>query len=281
MNILKALKITTILLILIPALSACTFLNDDYTGEHPDLYSVAINSLLGARGSWREHVKQDPIVLIGDEDSFGRRLFLYYENAIYVSTYSLLICQSSDERYSYFYPHYNFISLSESHVTERLSELFTDGASSRAEYFERVLVSFPEDAVEELKVANDWDMPLDSERCIRVEIVRNKPNGPVRNQTLMAFYRRALGDDALDNRYFIIYHMTDDYGRSIYVGSGRFVSVGPHGGRRHIVMLFQPDGSYNVINGVMELSDLFNYQDELREFKERNNWNMPFEQQQR
>jgi len=42
-------------------------------------------------------------------------------------------------------------------------------------------------------------------------------------------------------------------------------------------MMFQPDGSYDEVDGVLELTDLFNYQDELKAFKESNNWNQPME----
>jgi hypothetical protein len=46
---------------------------------------------------------------------------------------------------------------------------------------------------------------------------------------------------------------------------------------RHVVMLFQPDSSLDEERGVMELYDTHNYQTELREFKELNGWNQPFE----
>ncbi|MDR0516579.1 MAG: hypothetical protein LBH25_05990 [Fibromonadaceae bacterium] len=39
-------------------------------------------------------------------------------------------------------------------------------------------------------------------------------------------------------------------------------------------MFFQPDGSYDEKNGFMELTDLNNYQDDLKAFKELNNWNV-------
>lgn len=58
----------------------------------------------------------------------------------------------------------------------------------------------------------------------------------------------------------------------MYVGTNRSRRLSDKS--RYVVMFFQPDGSYDEKNGFMELTDLNNYQDDLKAFKELNNWNV-------
>ena len=222
-----------------------------YSGDYPDLFTVAINTLLGARGYEAGHEIQ-PYLRLLEEDNHGRKLFSYFERGTGVSSYSLIISQKVEGDYVYFYPHYNFIALLGETPWQYLEEF--------------------EDEINMLKEANNWNQPIDCNDCIRVEIVRQKGESPISGGVLRQTYNHVLGDDAQDgsgvmNR--IVYFRTDDYGRSIYLGIGRFSSD------RFAVMLFQPDGSFDESTGIMELEDSQNYQSQLREFKEANNWNQP------
>jgi len=82
--------------------------NFEYTGDRPELYSVAINSILGVQGfapsSWGP---VRPSIIVLDEDSYGRVMFLYYESS-FISPVNIVIMQKVDGDYVYFYPHYNF-----------------------------------------------------------------------------------------------------------------------------------------------------------------------------
>ena len=215
---------------------------DDYRGDYPELYSIAIHSLLGSTGYGFSERKFDSEITIVEEDNSGRKMFLYFENTI-VSTYSIIISQKVDDNYSYFYPDYNFISAADN--------------------------DFSEEAIEGLKIKNDWDMPINTGKCVKVEIVRKKAEGPVSGGTLLELNSKALGDDAYNHLSSIDFLTTDDYNRSIYFGYGEV------GSERYIVMLFKPDGTYDESKCVMELTDLYSYQDELKEFKDLNDWNKP------
>ena len=235
-----------ILIIIVISTTSCINVHgysDDYQGDYPELYSIAINSVLGARGYLNDgRGPRSSEITIMEEDSFGRKIFLYFEMKM-ISTYSLHISQTINDQYAYFYPDFNFIS----------------GPTDE----------FSEEAIEALKRKNDWDMEIDLSKCVKAEIVRRKGSGPLGSSQILPLYRKALGEDAHGNP-LIVYFITDDYGRSMYLGYGLF-SIG-----RHIVMMFNPDGSYDENIGYFELTDLFSYQEELKQFKELNNWNQPW-----
>ena len=246
--------------------SSCTFfysvykflyVDKEYGGEYPELYSVAINSLLGVRGYGSSEQPFESIIEVIEEDNFGRTLYLYFENNP-VSEYSLIISQESDEKHACFYPDYNFVSISY-------------GDNMGANHIEKAKESFSVEEIERLKKANDWNMAINKEKCVKVEISHKKSDGPVNDETVMQLYRKALRADAYDFLSSITFFTTDDYNRSIYLGKGTWSS------NRYVVMLFNPDGSYDENRCLMELSDLNNYQDELKAFKDLNDWNMPLE----
>jgi hypothetical protein len=248
-----------------------------YTGDHPELYSIAINSVPGTRGYWPDsHGRWSSKVVFIEKDSLGRIMFLYYEKGK-ISEYSLIISQKNDGKYAYYYPDYNFISISlgDCVIYDSTNKLIIgDPAvdkcmlpSPTEDIFNLVLENIGVEKNEELKKRNDWNMAIDIDRCERVKIVRQKAEGPVRNSSVRSFYKKALGSDARSHAHTVFF-TKDNYGRSMYVGYGR------HGTGRIVVMLFQPDDSYDINIGVMELIDVNNYQDDLKAFKERNNWNI-------
>ena len=229
--------------------------NKAYSGEHPELYSVAINSLLGAKGYAVSEIRFSSTAKIVEEDEYGRQLFFYFENKS-VSTYSLLISQKSDDEYVYFYPDYNFISIPEG------EQLDTGLLVTSEKNFE------PED-IEKLKRENDWNQEINLDKCVKVEIVHQKKEGPVKGKQLKDFYEQAFGDAAYaDYKSYTCFFISDEYGRAIYLGTGT-----SHADYKYVVMLFQPDGSYDD-RGLMGLSDTQKYQSALREFKELNDWNV-------
>ena len=238
-----------------------------YKGDYPELFTVALNSLLGITGV-APNMIDDPGITMLEEDNYGRTLFMYREGR--GLGISILISQKSDEHYVYFYPHYNFI------IFETFAEM-----TARTERMEGLRLDqfYPEaiEQVDELKERNDWNQELNLEKSTRKEIdVFNNFNreGPVRDSILLELYNIALGDDAFEHplKYYVNLLTTDDYGRSVYWGTG-----GEWNNRRYVVMFFQPDGSFDEVKGFMEWEDRLHYQTALREFKERGGWNQPFE----
>jgi hypothetical protein len=256
--------ITIILVTIIIAFATPGCVNREYEGEYPELFTVAINSLLGTRSRDASHRTPDPIIIVIEEDDYGRVLFFYARQSV-VTHFAFIISQKSDGEYVYYYPHYNFISF------EYLSEIVGDRGMTAIERG-----AIPPEIFEELKVRNDWNQELNLERSVKARIARQEEDGHVRDRTLLELYNIALGEDAWRDplRFHISFLIADEYGRSVYLGRGSGIR---RDSPRYIVMLFQPDGSFDEERSVMELYDTHNYQTALREFKELNGWNQPFE----
>jgi len=247
----KIVSVLLVLLLLTIVLTSC-FQGVRYTGDYPELFSVAIGSVLGARGyddggPRGRHI--EPSVSVLEEDNYGRVLFRYSEGGftrridrnperlVGRSIDVYIIAQRVNSNHVYFYPHYNFIIRGESDA--RVFE----------SYFEDIPRVSNED-LDALKEVNSWNEEMSEESAFdRVRIVRRKEDGP------------ASRDDRM------IYLRTDRYGRSVYTISSQYV---------HIVYFFQPDHSLDFQTGITEIRDLFNYQTELRLFMEANGWNTPW-----
>ena len=258
----SAVLITVMLTTILLASCAGRRGQEDYRGEYPELFSVAINSLLGAKGYWTSEIRHEAGVSPFGEDIYGRIIFSYWENSG-VSTNTLLVMQKSDEEYAYFYPNINFISAPLEYLIRHYDE---NGRFYRA--------SFPGEMIEELKKLNDWGLPLEPERMVSVEVVRTKRSGPFGRNELRDAYRFALGDYAHNRHVHYTFFRTDEFGRSIYLFS-RWPSMVASTDNRHSIVLFQPDGTFDENIGVMHLTDFFNYQSQLAGFKDLNDWNMP------
>ena len=235
-----------------------------YRGDYPELYTVAINSILGSRG-FRQYSRPAQVMLeVIDADDYGRVMFFYTE--VYwhnlsrdnISAYNLIISQKSDGEYVYFYPYFNFISVD--HM------IFLSRPRSMPD-FSLLVDVFTEEAIAELKEINSWNQELNLDNAIRVPIVRTKEDrdGPIDIETLLSTYAE-LSQHATRWRGLATFFIEDAYGRSIYTLQKS----------RVFVVMFHPDGSFDRTTGVMELHDLQNYQYELKIFKEQNNWNQPF-----
>ena len=241
------------------SLTGCRFTG--YKGEHPALYTEAVNSLLGMRGY---HSHGDSIIKIIDEDSFGRILFSYYDDSYFYGKISLhyLICQKIDETYVYYYPDYNFI------VNE----------------WNQLDVPFSEKEIEDLKNKNDWDKELDEEKFIKNEVVRMKkePEVEIKRKDFDVLFRKISKDHGRISDESMIkpavrYLTSDSYGRTLYYVSVAHKDISKKDMQYHLVIIFNPDGSYDESKCVMEFTNSYHYQDSLKEFKELNGWDQPLE----
>ena len=273
----KIIIIIILVSVIVFGISGCR--NRYYTGDYPELYTVATNSLLGARGVV-PYLHSEPRITILDVDSQGRTLFLYVD--VGMPGINLLISQHSDEHYVYFHPHYNFIIFETRE--EMTSRITLDGVQMR--HFHPEII----EKIDELKERNDWNQELNLESSIKKEIDSSSvPPGPINRDELEEALGIAWnnGEERESRRGTFVFLTTDNYGRSVYLwyrveskrayrehsraSYWRFYPVG------HIVLLFQPNGYFDGQKGFMDLEDIHHYQTALREFKERNDWNQPFE----
>ena len=223
-----------------------------YQGDYPELYSVALASILGQLGLEMGGFAQPPLIVIIEKDQQGRVMFRYNEGNS-LSRNNLVIMQNVDGDYAYFYPHYNFISIDRG--------------------------NFSTDDIEALRVANSWNQPMsDSNEFVRVRISRQRDRGPVPEDDLIEVYHAVFPNAQLTRHSAAATLMTflrnDDYGRSIYLGEG----VGEELLGVYIVFVFQPDHSFDLETGILLIEDPNNYQTELRLWMEANGWNQPWEE---
>jgi len=247
-----------VVLTLILFFSACrTF---EYSGDYPELFTIAVNSILGTQGGFAGRQYVQPELRVLDEDIHGRVLFMYSEDND-VSPVSFLIMQKVEGDYVYFYPHYNF---------------FSDIIS----YIRR---SPNDDKITTLKQLNSWNQELsDTSEFVRVRIVRQPEPGPIADETLVEAFRSVFLGSTLRSNQIMAYSpflRADSYGRSIYLIFGpqwEYVDDEYVRSFVYVAILFQPDHSFDIDNGTLLITDLFNYQTDLRLFMEANGWDTPF-----
>ena len=265
-----------------------------YVGDYPELFSVAISSVLGMGSdiAW-----QHPNIIILEEDNYGRILFEYDEGHLYRSR---LIMQKVEDGYAYFYPHYNFILSSRPNIVIlgtyipdfqdeeilaqwlELQEEFRERRDSLVEFSEvsesmhlllAEIVEFPDEEMERLRQENSWNQEMsDTSEFVRVRIVHEKETGPVLPEILVEvdyefFSEMSFRTSVNDISYHVVFLRTDYYGRSIYFA---------HGVYTQFVILFQPDHTFDSETSILEITGRSSYQTELRLFMEANGWDTPF-----
>ena len=218
-----------------------------YSGEHPELYTMAVNSLLWNKGvSTLSDKLCDPTVKIVEQDNYGRTLFQYTEKSFTsnLAFSGLLISQTSIDGYVYYYEDVSFV------VKEKVSH-------------SNVEVNFDLQEIEKLKEANDWNKPIDIEKCVGKEISSSKKEVAAEEKLNEIF-------SAYDGYYnhFTFFLTEDSYGRSIYYSSV-LIKENDNYFEKYIVLLFNKDLSYSIL----EITSLYNYQTELKQFKETHHWN--------
>ncbi len=221
----------------------------EYQGDYPALQTMAVNSILGVSGGYSDVVKVEEV------DEYGRLLFYFESSAImeYTKISAYLIAQKYDEEYVYYYPDYNFI------IAPTAEEL-------------------TEEKITELKNKNDWGAEMNMDRCIKKSIQSVKPDfdpwkvSVVPERQLDKAFE-IINQNKTYDYYTAIYLTSDFYNRHIYM----FAAVTDEKSRDAYAVLFDlMDSAENKIH-IFKLSDCYNYQDELKAFKEENGWETPRE----
>jgi len=268
-------KISALLLLSLLFLMLAGCPGDDpwYKGHFVDLNSVANNSLLGIFG-----VDNNNIVII-DEDSFGRKMFIYWGNTVAAydqlnydkppAVYSILISQKTEGGRVCFYPDYNFV------VYKDTRNILSRPHDEDLLNYAKVIASA--DDIEWLKQENDWEKPIDESKCVSVKISRI--NRMQESKTLLVsekILKNAYEQVDTPQNYFslgLFYYLTSDqYDRHIYYFRCRKED---RTYTKSYVVMFNKDGTFDPDTGIMEIIDVWNYQDDLKAFKELNGWNTP------
>ena len=244
-------KLSALVLLLVLTLLILAGCYSGYSGEHADLFTVAIHSLLWNNGhSMGADFVRDSEIEILDIDPYGRILFTYYESyylGTELSFSALIICQSSNEQYARYYENVNFI------IKEQIGR--TDS-----------VYKFENEEIEQLKLINDWNKPLNLEKCIKKELITQKPSVPhAKELESIALDKIEVVDDEI-----IIDFLTYDSNKNDYLIYG-YVRTYPIPTEFFIGLVEIENGKIKDVH-FLQPTNVFDYQAELVEFKNAHGW---------
>jgi len=221
-----------------------------YHGPDVNLNTVVLNNIIGL------YSLEDSGIAPMEQDDYGRKLFVYQGKSVAIPDPGLVaicICQKSDSKYAYYYPEDCFL-LYQNNVNSNLRD---DALVNKA------LELAPATDLESLKEKNDWGKPLDLTRCDKKPLIRSYKEDPVDKDSKLAFYS-AVGYMNLPgaNVWDFLYLTSDSYNRHIY-----YSQIKTDG----YAVMFYPDGHFDYV----KITDPLHYQDDMKAFKARNNWNEP------
>ena len=238
-----------------------------YRGDHPDLYSVAIHNFPGAWGySGNGEISgQPPDVEVIEKDSYGRTLFYYHEGINdYGCGYGIM--QKSQDGHVYYYE-YDCVLHAENAGTSS-GKVQHDGW-------------FTEEEINAFKADNDWDQPINEEKCTKAEIVTRKAEAKLKLkddniEKVMGTYISMKQMAEEGNKVIIsradaygTYFTSDDYGREMYFVRRSTPTA-------YYIFIFNPDGTCDASKAVAEIEDLNYFGDVLRELQQQVGWNTEY-----
>ena len=229
-------------LMILTGCKGCSY--NDYSGEHTDLYTVAVNSILWNEGHSSSADRfYDAEIEILETDTYGRVLYTYYEKTHDTIAFSsLIITQYSSGGYVYYYEDYNYL------IKEQ-------------ELYSLELQRFGQEEIENLKTLNDWGKELNLKKCTKKEIIRDKQRIPTNEREIEEKVCLKFGLAA--NSYIGLWYLTSDTG-------GNFIVYGDNSNNNIRFAAFV-NSEGNVIDWLVP-QNLFAYQEELKNFKLKNGW---------
>lgn len=237
--------------VIIISLSSC----DDhlkYKSNNPELQVVATNSLLGISGHETNQI------IIFEKDEFGRVMFSFFNgaNSGDEDVLAILIAQKTTNQDAYYYDNKNFI----------ICGVKTNQTVDK----DFVLQHFSKEQIDRLKKDNDWNKELNEQKLFKVKITRKKSDNISTQRQRKVF--ESVSHDF--NTGYSIPLATDKNGKTIYFMRSfeRDEKAGRYSATDSYLIMFDADKRVNKTTGIAEIHDLWNYQQELENFKEANDW---------
>ena len=220
-----------------------------YKGEYPDLYTVAVNSILWNKGySQYHHSTGQSKIEILEKDDYGRTLFTYLELAN--AEANLVISQYSEGDYVYYYEDFNFL---------------------QKEDRRRNKVEFSEEEADYLKSLNDWGKEIDLDKCVKKQISNLKSNIPCDEDIVKEKVAQEFAEKEVRRFDTNIHYLTSD-------NSNKFLVYGCTNLIREnatslalIYFVILIDADSERFNFLVP-SERYTYQEELKNFKAENGW---------
>jgi len=223
-----------------------------YRGEFPELHIIAIESVIGTIGDEMNRV------IFLDEDMYGRKLFAYlgraYFNRELEEPYSLaiVIAQKTNDQYAFYYDTNNYIVVT---VESKYNEL----------YEEKVYSYFTQDEIDALKVANDWDQPINETRLFRADVVRKRNYNKFDIRNLRPFANQFEGE--ILNSYILCYS-TDKNGKTLLA----VMTKDQNSKYRTYLVMLDKVGNLVSDKSIIEIIDHLEETSIIRDFKILNGW---------
>ena len=234
-----------------------------YTGKHPNLYTVAINSVLYTSGhSFGADRYMNSKIEIIDEDEYGRTIFTYSEN-YYGKGYddvmtfrSLLVCQHANKNEVFYYEDVNYMIKPQASNSEKIED-------------------FSNEEIETLKELNDWNEELNLTKCIKKAIIKNKPDIPYKEEIENKIVEE-FDLDSYDKEYYIREDfLTHDSNNTNFIIYGYVSSVANDNKYQvdvfYIGLVEVKDNKLAKISFFVP-SNVYDCKEEFIEFKKANNW---------
>lgn len=232
-----------------------------YDGDHPELYTVAINNFLGCHGfgSNGEASFSSELGKL-ETDKYGRVMFYYHEGKD-IHGYGIL--QKAQDGYAYFYEDDSVIC----------ADYYWSG-SGKIDH----TTWFTQEQINELKKRNDWNQPINEMKCKRANVVTEMPKSQlkIKDQEFNRLAKSYFSQIGIPYTEQSVYHhdnffIADAYGREIY-----FVCCVTRGVENpeyyYLVMMFNPDGTCTPNKAIMLIKNTEDYREALKAFKEQNGW---------
>ncbi|MBQ8915493.1 MAG: hypothetical protein IJ046_04860 [Clostridia bacterium] len=242
-----------------------------YTGDHPELYTVAVTNVFGARGyTSNGEVGYSPDVQIIEEDDFGRVLFVYNERYWGDDGFgaAFVIMQMSDNDFAYFYD-----ECCSTYVGE-------------AYEIEKIIADADPDVIEELKVKNDWNCKPDPIKYKSWEIVIKKPKSRQKIEEyyidpVIYEYAREHGYEGTDDDAFkySVFSSRDKYGRELFYVYARTADDITDGetvyGSYDYAVIVDPEGGYTK-ESLVRIDDMAKADSLIGDLKAACGWDTPY-----
>ncbi|HAN21305.1 MAG: hypothetical protein A2Y15_07315 [Clostridiales bacterium GWF2_36_10] len=242
-------KIYTLIIILTLLFSGCDNFSR-YKLDNPEFFTEATSSLLGVRGD-----EFDQTCLI-ESDEYGRGMFAYNSySSDSKKVFALLIYQKKDNKYIYYYSDCNYL-------VKPIDEHYETSIPS--EEIERY---FTKEDIEQLKSLNDWNKELDENKYFRTKIYKEKDDPISEDSVKKAFSTKRNSQEF--NSGYSFFLSSDENDNSIYFVRGFDKNYNL---TKSYIIFFDSKGNFNEVNGIEEVTDIWNYTQQLSDFKEKNGW---------
>lgn len=209
-NIIKVCSLMLIISSLILSITGCMYLK--YRGDYPDLCTVAWCNVptIDGHGSNGE-ATYDAEVEVLDTDQYGRTLFSYHEQR---GPTLALVMQYRDNNTVYYYPDDCYIFIS--------SYSYDDEYDAQ-----EIQVDPSSEEISILKSLNDWNLPINENKCEKSEILKRKATKDklkIKDHQFETVIEKYYADSNIyvnpRNVSFVRYSnylMSDSYGREMHV----------------------------------------------------------------